>query len=283
MTIYSPSGVVDTGGPVTDADHNDCRWLIKSPESTAVILNFPDVHLKGDQGRVSIFVGPENVNLYKNEDVISWSSAFKSFTGDTFPTPIVCPSSEVLVVFKTDAANAAKSSLTMTWSSVGVKVNGQPPPPPPALPPPPPVAKSALLNAGMDCWDRCQSKQGPCSFCGTGMCCRKGWKDTSNGCDGTLGGEGKHVCVSKQVTSKKVTRKFSRAVLKDAHFPAKKERLLSISNTQQLAAALSAHKNFPAHSAVSTKVCVYEIANTHATQRHQRHTSTQVYTRNTCI
>lgn len=114
VTLLGPSGSVDTGGPATDPEHNDCRWLIKST-SSAIVLHFPDVHVKGDEGRVSIFVGPENVALYKNEDVINWASAFKSFTGDAYPNPIVCPSSEVLVVFKTDAANAFKSKLKMTW------------------------------------------------------------------------------------------------------------------------------------------------------------------------
>jgi hypothetical protein len=37
--------------------HNDCRWIIKSP-SSAIVLHFPDVHAKGDEGRVTIFVGP---------------------------------------------------------------------------------------------------------------------------------------------------------------------------------------------------------------------------------
>jgi hypothetical protein len=36
---------------------NDCRWIIKSP-SSAIVLHFPDVHAKGDEGRVTIFVGP---------------------------------------------------------------------------------------------------------------------------------------------------------------------------------------------------------------------------------
>jgi len=52
-------------------------------------------------------------------------------------------------------------------------------------------ADVGVLNEGKDCWEGCQAKQGPCEWCGTGMCCRKG----SNGCDGSLGVEGKrHVC-----------------------------------------------------------------------------------------
>jgi hypothetical protein len=75
------------------------NWLSKHPNS----CNFASI--------------PENVALYKNEDIINWASAFKSFTGDAYPAPIVCPSNEVLVVFKTDAHNAAKSSMKMTWGS----------------------------------------------------------------------------------------------------------------------------------------------------------------------
>eukprot|EP00802_Teleaulax_amphioxeia_P008096 Tamp_08104.p1 GENE.Tamp_08104~~Tamp_08104.p1 ORF type:complete len:315 (-),score=79.07 Tamp_08104:507-1451(-) len=120
MTIYGASGSVDTGGPATDLEHNDCRWIIKSP-SSAIVLHFPDLHVKGDTGRVTIFVGPENVALYKNEDIINWASAFKSFTGEAYPSPIVCPSNEVLVVFQTDAHNAPNSKLKMTWGSASAK------------------------------------------------------------------------------------------------------------------------------------------------------------------
>jgi hypothetical protein len=53
-----------------------------------------------------------------------------------------------------------------------------------------------VANFGTDCWNQCGGQQGKCSFCGTGMCCRKGWHDTGNGCDGSLGVQGRgHVCV----------------------------------------------------------------------------------------
>ena len=61
------------------------------------MLRFPNVQLKGADSRVSIFVGPENVELYKHEDVVNWASAYKSFTGSAYPAPIVCPSNEVHV------------------------------------------------------------------------------------------------------------------------------------------------------------------------------------------
>jgi len=56
--------------------------------------------------------------------------------------------------------------------------------------------QSAVLNEGIDCLGGCGGVQGPCTWCGTGMCCRRGWSDKSNGCDGTLGVDGMgHVCV----------------------------------------------------------------------------------------
>jgi hypothetical protein len=71
-------------------------------------------------------------------------------------------------------------------------------------------AKSQLLHAGQDCWRGCYGKQGPCSWCGNGVCCRKGWRDKSNGCDGTLGIKGKgHVCVDASITAKKWNSKTS--------------------------------------------------------------------------
>ena len=56
------------------------------------------------------------------------------------------------------------------------------------------------MNTGLDCWGHCSEQQGPCSWCGCeGMCCTKkpGWTDTSNGCDGTFGGETEHECALK--------------------------------------------------------------------------------------
>ena len=51
-------------------------------------------------------------------------------------------------------------------------------------------------NTGLDCWSKCGSKQGPCDWCGeVGTCCKKGYHDTSSGCDGTIGGRNRHECV----------------------------------------------------------------------------------------
>lgn len=54
-----------------------------------------------------------------------------------------------------------------------------------------------VKHSGRGCWWRCRRKQGPCIWCGTGSCCRYGWRDKRNGCDGTFGIPRRgHVCVS---------------------------------------------------------------------------------------
>ena len=55
-------------------------------------------------------------------------------------------------------------------------------------------------KGAIDCLIHCNNRQGPCAWCGSdGMCCTKnpGWLDTSNGCDGTFGGESMHECVQR--------------------------------------------------------------------------------------
>ena len=57
--------------------------------------------------------------------------------------------------------------------------------------------QAGLENKGKDCWKNCNRQQGPCDWCGSmGFCCTKknGWTDTSNGCDGSFGGETRHEC-----------------------------------------------------------------------------------------
>ena len=64
------------------------------------------------------------------------------------------------------------------------------------------VVLGQIENAGMDCLSSCNSRQGACEWCGSmGFCCTKknGWNDTSNGCDGTFGGETQHECVLKPI------------------------------------------------------------------------------------
>jgi len=59
------------------------------------------------------------------------------------------------------------------------------------------VTDEPVEHYGEDCWSGCSATQGKCDWCGSGgICCRKGWDDHSNGCDGILGMAGKgHVCV----------------------------------------------------------------------------------------
>jgi len=57
-----------------------------------------------------------------------------------------------------------------------------------------------LKNANKRCLGRCGGKQGPCPYCGSGLCCKFGSDDKSGGCDGTIGKQEKrskkteHVC-----------------------------------------------------------------------------------------
>eukprot|EP01045_Picozoa_sp_COSAG04_P005038 COSAG04_NODE_228_length_19279_cov_89.380970_5_plen_1262_part_00 len=46
-----------------------------------------------------------------------------------------------------------------------------------------------------ECWSMCDEKSGPCSFCGVGKCCRKGYKGGENGCGADEGMVDHHGCV----------------------------------------------------------------------------------------
>eukprot|EP00961_Rhodomonas_salina_P082112 1104325-Rhodomonas_salina.2 len=123
--VDGASGNITTGVSTSPAGTvEDCRWIIRAPPGrSSITLQFSEVHIMGDKSRVSIFVGPENVALYKNEDVslrfalrcefeaifckvdaigadtseqvVNWSSAYRSFSGSTFPLPVHCNSNEV--------------------------------------------------------------------------------------------------------------------------------------------------------------------------------------------
>ena len=56
--------------------------------------------------------------------------------------------------------------------------------------------KNGVINENLNCWNKCNFKQGPCKWCGSGMCCRYGWTDFSNGCSGNIGKPGiyHHIC-----------------------------------------------------------------------------------------
>ena len=78
----------------------------------------------------------------------------------------------------------------------------------------------SVKHEGDICWDECEQKEGKCKFCGTGLCCRKSddvrhW--ATGGCDGTHGGEGKHICIYGEEENEEVTRsKFKEATM---HLP----------------------------------------------------------------
>ena len=62
-----------------------------------------------------------------------------------------------------------------------------------------PPAPAALLNAGANCWDGCNSRQGACStgFCGAqGVCCRVGFANSPVECGfmGSAGCKSSHCC-----------------------------------------------------------------------------------------
>jgi len=74
----------------------------------------------------------------------------------------------------------------------------------------------SLKNANKPCWFQCSKRQGPCSFCGSGYCCRRGFADTSNGCDPTIGtNPHHHLCAAAPVvTCFPTSAEFSGGTLK---------------------------------------------------------------------
>lgn len=52
------------------------------------------------------------------------------------------------------------------------------------------------MNLGEECWNSADCTSGRCGYCGSGLCCRKGRKEF--GCNGTVGGDRRHECVSHE-------------------------------------------------------------------------------------
>ena len=50
------------------------------------------------------------------------------------------------------------------------------------------------------------------------MCCRRGWRDKSNGCDGSFGGARGHVCVMKPSGQPKLSKAEHIQIMKDSVF-----------------------------------------------------------------
>jgi len=55
--------------------------------------------------------------------------------------------------------------------------------------------KGVLHNENMECGSKCGCNGGPCPFCGSGLCCRKG-QNKGWGCNGVNGCSGYHCCVN---------------------------------------------------------------------------------------
>ena len=49
-------------------------------------------------------------------------------------------------------------------------------------------------NLGKECWSVC-GRSGPCSFCGTGKCCKRNYNGGEGGCLASEGDQDRHVCV----------------------------------------------------------------------------------------
>merc|ERR1719203_1702711 len=62
-------------------------------------------------------------------------------------------------------------------------------------------ADNGVMNKGNDCWGGCRGRQGSCSWCGTGACCRQGWPGSPASCgSGTRGGPNNHQCAAADTT-----------------------------------------------------------------------------------
>lgn len=59
--------------------------------------------------------------------------------------------------------------------------------------------KPVLEHAGENCWEACDYTSGPCDWCGSGKCCRKGYNGGENGCKADEGFDNFHGCVATPV------------------------------------------------------------------------------------
>eukprot|EP00397_Hematodinium_sp_SG-2012_P005052 GEMP01005069.1.p1 GENE.GEMP01005069.1~~GEMP01005069.1.p1 ORF type:complete len:547 (-),score=58.01 GEMP01005069.1:2409-4049(-) len=56
------------------------------------------------------------------------------------------------------------------------------------------VAK--LLKENESCWNHCHNRSGPCTWCGSGKCCRKGYTLGDGVCLPGEGGDSQHICIA---------------------------------------------------------------------------------------
>lgn len=73
------------------------------------------------------------------------------------------------------------------------------------------VGAEGILNEGKHCLSACGA-QGPCGFCGVGLCCRAGWHDKSKGCDDGIGlSADSHVCSPRPARVPQMSRRAESA------------------------------------------------------------------------
>jgi len=92
------------------------------------------------------------------------------------------------------------------------------------------VASKPLRNEGKGCWNQCQKKNGACpSFCGGGLCCRKGHK--GGGCTGAMGSRWSHKCIAKPVESRLAEGRVGKRLKESNSFF--KAHAITLKNRQQ--------------------------------------------------
>ncbi|MBK9793184.1 MAG: M4 family metallopeptidase [Sphingobacteriales bacterium] len=106
--LTSPSGTFDDGSSTADYQNNlDCKWLIKPSGATTITLKFNYLNTES---------GKDTVIVYNGNTLTS--PRIGVYSGTTFPDSIVVSGSQVLVRFKTDAANTAQGwSIKYTSNS----------------------------------------------------------------------------------------------------------------------------------------------------------------------
>ena len=58
------------------------------------------------------------------------------------------------------------------------------------------IATEIVANDGLPCWNECNQTDGPCVFCGNGLCCKKNDAKSSKSCKFLGKNENNHTCVN---------------------------------------------------------------------------------------
>jgi hypothetical protein len=143
-------------------------WTESSSQWVQGVTAFSSEYTSSDWGVIQL-LGQPNVYPSYGDNILAWSPRVKNsgieYLKLNFATSVVVSAVEV---YETSGAG----------SCVKIQLLGD---------------LDGLLNSGStQCWWECG--QGPCAYCGTGMCCRKGY--VGNGCDGTTGLDADHSCVA---------------------------------------------------------------------------------------